>query len=214
MLDIRHKPLTILSHRRPYPLGTQPRHIIIQTLDPLQKGLPSRQHQHHSAPRQRTVFPAYDAPSVTNARRKASGEGLTLSKPMMTMLNSSFRVRYSWNPRRRWYILRAEEGRGEGVEEAWQGRTALLYAAWGDINGPKVSGYSAKGEFCGKPRAIERSGCLGIETSETDPVEMKHERKDQRGKERERNRNRHRKEGRTIEKQTRPPRERPCASTS
>ena len=66
--------LTILSHRRPYSLGAQPGHIIIQTLDPFQKRLPSRQHEQHSPHRRNAPsFPPTMLPSAANARGRARG---------------------------------------------------------------------------------------------------------------------------------------------
>jgi hypothetical protein len=93
--------LTVLAYCWAYPLGTQPRHIIIQTLHPLQKRLPhpiSKQPPHPL--NELTVFPAYEHHQQQQGSREG-GAMLTLSNPMITILNSSFLVRYSWNPRKR-----------------------------------------------------------------------------------------------------------------
>lgn len=55
---------------------------------------------------------------------------------MMTTLNSSLRVRYSWNPRRRWYILRAGGGGGEGNARDAHGVPLCAWRSIKDVNSP------------------------------------------------------------------------------
>lgn len=70
--------LTILPDRRPNPLGAQPGNIIIQTLDPLQKGLPAG-HQHHPQADhvnvRRTVFPACQTTIISCPTAKTERNG-------------------------------------------------------------------------------------------------------------------------------------------
>jgi hypothetical protein len=65
--------LTVLAYCWAYPLGTQPRHIIIQTLHPLQKRLtpPYQQPSKPSLVLELTVFPAYEHRQLVSKKRRA-----------------------------------------------------------------------------------------------------------------------------------------------